>query len=116
MESEAKKDAEAVLTMLYTRDDVVNAVQSAFPNGDAATLLGIIDLYGVEPYEREKERVQLAIVALSGGSEDKLRCLVEAAKTDYRDVLCWQQTGPLSEAEGQKLQEDARGLLDRWGS
>jgi hypothetical protein len=102
--------------MKHTRDDVVNAVRAAFPEGDAATLLGILDCYGVEPYERERERVQLAIVALSEGSEDKLRYLVGVAKTDYRDVLYWQETGPLSAAEGRKLQQEVRRLLDGWDS
>ena len=102
--------------MLYTRDEVVNAVQSAFPDGDAARLIGMLDRYGVEPYEREKERVQLAIVSLSAGNKDKLRDLVEAAKTDYRDVLSWQETGPLSVADGREQQQAVRRLLDEWGS
>ena len=101
--------------MTYTRDNVVAAVHAAFPKSDAATILGILDLYGTEPYEREKERVQLAIVSLSTGSEDKLLDLVRTAKTDFRDVLSWQDGGPLSEAEGQKQRQAARRLLDKWG-
>lgn len=99
--------------MDYTRNDVVTALQAAFPNGDVSNLFDILDRYGVESYEREKERVQLAIIALSEGSEDKLLYLVQAAKTDYRDVLCWQETGPLSEEEGRKQQQAARRLLDQ---
>jgi hypothetical protein len=101
--------------MTCTRDDVVAAVRATFPRSDASTILGILDFYGTGSYEREKERVQLAIVSLSEGSEDKLLDLVQAAKTDYRDVLYWQESGPLSEAEGQKQRQAVRYLLDRWG-
>ena len=101
--------------MTHTRDDVVAAVRAGFPGSDAATILSVLDLYGTQSYEREKERVQLAVVALSEGSEDKLLYFVQCAKTDYRDVLYWQASGPLSEAEGESAQQAARGLLERWG-
>jgi hypothetical protein len=101
--------------MTYTRDDVVSAVHATFPKSDAPTILGILDLYGTESYEREKERVQLAIISLSEGNEDQLLDFVQAAKTDYRDVLSWQDSGPLSEAEGQKQRQNVRRLLDQWG-
>jgi hypothetical protein len=101
--------------MINTRDDVVAAVRAAFPSSDPATILGVLDLYGTESYERERERVQLAIVALSEGNEDKLLHFVQAAKTDYRDVLHWQASGPLSESEGHKLQQAALGLIEKWG-
>ena len=88
---------------------------AAFPHSDAAAILGVIDLYGTEPHERERERVQLAIVALSHGSEEKLLEFIQTAKTDYRDILCWAENGPLSESEGQRQQERVRGLLEKWG-
>ena len=37
----------------------------------------------------ERERIQLAILKLSGGDPSKLRHNLEAAKIDYRDVLAW---------------------------
>lgn len=101
--------------MPATREDVVAAVRRAFSAGDEQAVLAMLDLYGVEPYERERERVQLAIVRLSQGSADKLQELVQAAKTDYRDILSWAQTGPLSPDEGEKLQRAARDLALRWG-
>ncbi len=101
--------------MTHTRADVVAAVRAGFPGSDAATILAILDLYGTEPYEREKERVQLAVVALSQGSEDKLLYFVQCAKTDYRDVLHWQASGPLSAAEGERQQQAAQRLTARWG-
>ncbi|HXD41439.1 MAG TPA: hypothetical protein VN649_12790 [Ramlibacter sp.] len=101
--------------MTPTRDDVAAAAQAEFPGSDLPTVLAVLDLFGTEPHEREKERVQLAILQLSGGSEDRLLYLVQAAKTDYRDVLAWQQLGPLSAPEGDKLQGQARDLLEKWG-
>ena len=52
-------------------------------------MLELLDDYGVESYERERERVQLAILKLSEGNEEKLREFVAVAKRDYRDVLFW---------------------------
>lgn len=52
-------------------------------------MLELIDRYGVESYERERERVQLAILKLSAASEDKVREYMAVAKRDYRDVLFW---------------------------
>lgn len=67
----------------------MTAVLNLFPSRSAKTVLELLDLYGVEEYERERERVQLAILTLSQGNEDKLLRFVEAAKQDYRDVLYW---------------------------
>ncbi len=100
--------------MPATREDVIAAVRGAFSAGDEQAVLAMLDLYGAEPHERERERVQLAIVHLSRGSADRLQELVQAAKTDYRDILSYAQ-GPLSPAEGEKLQRAARDLMARWG-
>jgi hypothetical protein len=99
----------------HTRTEVEAAVRATFPHSDFATILSVVDLYGIEPHEREPERVQLAIIALGQGSEEKLLEFVQAAKTDYRDVLYWAENGPLSEAEGQRQQELVRGLREMWG-
>ena len=101
--------------MINTRDDVIAAVQAAFPGRDPAAILGVLDLYGTQSHERERERVHLAVVALSDGNEDKLLHFIQAAKTDYRDVLHWHASGPLPESEGRKLQQDARTLIEKWG-
>jgi hypothetical protein len=98
----------------HTREAVLAALAAAFP-ADLDALLSELDRYGLEPYEQEKERVQLAIIELSAGNADKLREFVRIAKTDYRDILAWQELGPLSEAEGRKLQDAARALIGKWG-
>jgi hypothetical protein len=101
--------------MAATHDDVVAAVRLRFPQGDRDAVLRALDVYGALPHERERERVQLAIVELSGGDADRLRYFVQAAKRDYRDILSWQASGPLSPAEGEALQAKAEDLLRRWG-
>jgi len=75
--------------MSSTREHVIAAVQRAFPSKLVTEVLKLLDAYGVQPYERERERVQVAIVALSEGDEAKLRYLIDVAKSDYRDVLFW---------------------------
>ena len=75
--------------MPYSRAGVVAAVRAGFPGADPNAILAVLDEYGVEPYQRERDRVQLAIVNLTAGDEAKLRYFVEVAKQDYRDVLFW---------------------------
>lgn len=101
--------------MSHTREEVVAEIRTAFSDSDAATVLAVLDLYGTEPYELERERVQLAIIALSEGNEDKLLSLVQSAKTDYRDILCWHATGPLTPEQGEQQQQAALRLIERWG-
>ena len=75
--------------MPYSRACVVAAVRATFPRADPDAILAVLDEYGVEAYQRERDRVQLAIVNLTAGDEAKLRYFVEVAKQDYRDVLFW---------------------------
>ena len=70
-----------------SRQSVLAKVEQVFPEEDPANVLAILDAYGTGPYERERERVQLAILKLSGGDVNKLRNLVDLAKKDYRDVI-----------------------------
>ena len=58
--------------MPHTRDEVVAVVQKTFPETSCSRVLELLDSYGVESYERERERVQLAILKLSEGNEEKL--------------------------------------------
>ena len=99
--------------MPASREDVLSAVASASPGGDHAAIQRILDTYGSRAYDRERERVQRAIVALSAGSEDRLRDFVDVAMTDYRDVLGGQATVPPLQAEGEKLRQAALDLIVR---
>ncbi|MEW5735986.1 MAG: hypothetical protein AB1921_14110 [Thermodesulfobacteriota bacterium] len=94
---------------------VTTAVRAAFTEKDVGLVLDLLSRYGLEPCHREPERVRLAIVKLSKGSLERLLYLLETAKKDYRDVLCWIETGELSEPEGEKTHQAALDLIQRWG-
>jgi hypothetical protein len=97
------------------RDEVEAAVAARFAEPDRAAVLAALDRYGTERHESERERVQLAIVELSGGDQGRLLDLVRDAKTDYRDILAWQELGPLPPQQGQQLRDQAQALLKAWG-
>lgn len=71
----------------YTRELVTQKVKEVFPKEDPSKIMSILDQYGVESYEQERERVQIAILKLSEGEMEKLHKNVRIAKEDYRDVL-----------------------------
>jgi hypothetical protein len=72
--------------------------------------------YGTQSWQRESERVRLAMIKVSHGSLDELRRAGKAAGTDYRDVLMWAEypeearTIPCLETN---LDEKARDSLAR---
>ncbi len=71
-----------------SRSLVLAKLHESFPDEkQAADALALLDGYGCEPHERERERVQLALLRLSGGRIDTLRHDLETARCDYRDVL-----------------------------
>lgn len=96
---------------MSTAAEVAAAVAAQFDGASADRIRALLDDYGREPHERERERVQIAIVVQSAGCEDKLRKLIRMAKRDYRDVLA----GPLSAAEGAAARSAAADMLERWG-
>ncbi|MGB6676873.1 MAG: hypothetical protein WBE44_09305 [Terriglobales bacterium] len=49
--------------------------------------MSLLNEYGHETWHRESFRVRLAILKLAHGSVEKLRVRIEAAKSDYRDIL-----------------------------
>jgi hypothetical protein len=70
---------------------IIEKVRKDFPPGHQSEVLEILSLYGTEDYEREQERVLLAVLNLSKGSLEAVRETVERAKRDYRDVLFWSE-------------------------
>jgi hypothetical protein len=50
-------------------------------------VLEVLDRYGTEPHERERDRVQAAVLKLSDGDLERLAEMVALAKTDFRDAL-----------------------------
>lgn len=71
----------------YTKDNVKRAIKRLFRDGDQDEIYDMVSVYGKEEYEREPERVQMAILKLSDGNIEKLLEHAQMAKLDYRDVL-----------------------------
>lgn len=67
---------------------------------DRDEAIRMLTRYGTESWEREVERVHLAILKLAEGRLETLPECVEAAKRDYRDVLYWAESPELSRAGG----------------
>ena len=78
-------------------------------------VLEFLDTYGVESYERERERVQLAILNLSKGDEEKLREFVAVAKRDYRDVLFWADNPEEAKLDTPEKRERFRKMCEQFG-
>lgn len=59
-----------------------------FPDTDVRAIVHEeLARYGQEEYEREPERVRVAILKAAGASLETIRQWVGIAKNDYRDVL-----------------------------
>src|SRR5437867_11469176 len=99
----------------YNKDLVRAKVAQCFPGQEADEIIAILDLYGTEPYERERERVQIAILKLSEGSVERLHANVEAAKRDYRDVLAYAEYPEEMSRATWRIsdQEEVRALRER---
>ena len=106
----------------YSRELVMKKAKDVFPNTDTSAIMSILDQYGVEPYEQERERVQVAILKLSDGDMQSLKESVEAAKQDYRDVLAYaefplemkSETWKLDEQKAKEIREKDRKQYLEW--
>jgi len=99
----------------YSRAEVVEAVRTAFPRADLDAILAILDEYGVESYQRERDRVHLAVVNLSQGDPVKLRYFVDVAKQDYRDVLFWSDCPDEAKFDTPEKKRSLREMLAKLG-
>src|SRR5688572_9487840 len=70
-----------------TSADVEHVVRRDFPAERFAEVMAMLNEYGAEDWQREADRVRLAVLKLAAGSMERLRYEVEGAKRDYRDVL-----------------------------
>ena len=89
MSSDCEWAAAARANVHPTREELLAEVVRVFPDQDPASVIAVLDEYGIESYERERERVQRAIVHLSKGDYGRLQHFTRVAKRDYRDVLFW---------------------------
>ena len=97
------------------RDQVVAAIEATFPKELRGRILERLDTYGVEPYERERERVQLAILKLSAGNEEKVCEFVAVAKRDYRDVLFWAEYPEEARLDTPEKRQRIRNMFEKFG-
>ncbi len=100
--------------MTATRDDVVTKAVELFGEDKAAQALALVDEYGIENYEREVDRVKLAILDVSNGRMTRLPYFVKCAKIDYRDLLTGAKLGPMTEEEEAEWQASADRMLANW--
>lgn len=70
-----------------SREPVQRLARRLFPGVQEAIVLEMLDRYGIEWYERERDRVQVAVLKLSNGDLERLKTMVSHAKMDYRDTL-----------------------------
>ena len=101
--------------MMHSRDEVIASVQATFPKESWGRVLEMLDSYGVKSFERERERVQLDILKLSVGSEEKVREHVAVAKRDYRDVLFWAEYPEESRLDTPEKRERVRKMFEKFG-
>jgi len=101
--------------MPHSRAQVVAEVSVTFPQANARAMLELLDQYGVEPHERERDRVQLAILNLSEGDESKLRYFIDIAKRDYRDVLFWSDCPEEAKIDTPEKKKRLRDMLAKLG-
>ena len=92
----------------YTRDQVKFAANKQFPKDYVQEIMDILDLYGEDKEEQDRERVQLAILKLSNGDMGKLEHYCAMAKDDFRDVLYWAEYT----ADAKLMPDPYRTLLD----
>ena len=101
--------------MTHSRDAIVASVQATFPKSSWPDVLKLLDGYGVESYERERERVQVAILKLSARSEEKMREFVAVAKRDYRDVLFWAEYPDEARLDTPEKKQKIRNMFEKFG-
>jgi hypothetical protein len=100
---------------MHSRDELIAAIRTTFPKSSWECVIELLDSYGVESYERERERVQLAILKLSAGSGEKLREFVAVAKRDYRDVLFWAEYPEEARLDTPEKRQRVRNMFEKFG-
>ena len=68
-------------------DDVMMVARRDFGEEQFGGVMAVLSEYGVEKWEREKARVQLAALKLANGDREAIKKHIAVAKQDYRHVL-----------------------------
>lgn len=105
------------------RRTLARKLRTLFPDEAArAEVVGLLNRYGSETYEREADRVRLDILKLAGPAMEAVKTWVKIAKTDYRDVLASAEypnqmrspTWKLPEADRLQIEAVDRRQYDDW--
>ena len=99
--------------MAHSREDVLAAIRATFPKGSRTRAWELLDTIGPAAHEGERERVQLAILKLSQGNEEKLRQGVEVAKRDFRDALLLAEYADEAKLDTPEKRQKARELFEK---
>jgi hypothetical protein len=111
--------------MATERELLQTKVAQEFSHEDPAAVRALLDAYGTESWEQERERVQLAILFLSRGDLHRMSDAIAVAKRDYRDVLAWAEyptqmtlsateMAALSPHERRRISEQDRARYVAW--
>jgi hypothetical protein len=73
-----------------SRGELLAAVRIVF-GADADAAIDAIDRIDLSRWKESRERVQMAVLALSEGTLEKLREFADEANLDYRNVLYWSE-------------------------
>lgn len=108
-------------TPTVTANDVERIVGRDFAPEQFAPVMDILNEYGSKNWHCECPRVQLAVLKLASGKIEDLRRYIEAAKSDYRDVLAsaeypayFQHGTFASEAERENIIETDWHQYEAW--
>jgi hypothetical protein len=99
----------------WTREAVEARVARDYPDMDPEVVLAILDRYGLKGFQRERERVHLAILKLSEGDIRALIGYTKAAESDYRDVLWWASDNPPRKLSAEEVRQEVRDLRRKSG-
>ena len=71
----------------------------------------LLQQYGAQDWEREPDRVRLALLKLSAGKLEELRVWLQTAQQDYRDVLVGAEYRQQSQFDAWNLDDAGKRAL-----
>lgn len=97
-------------------DAVLRRIGELYGDGERAKVADLLEVYGTEPWERERERVLLGVLLLSGSDSDRVGELISCARKDYRDILLWAEYPEEAGLDTPQKLEQFNAMLRRLGA
>ncbi len=102
----------------YDKNLILAKIKQTFPNEELEKIFSILN----NSSERNDQHTQLAVLKLSEGNLENLYYALEAAKSDWRDVLAWAEypeemkndTWKMDAEEVEKIRERDRQQYLNW--